>query len=143
MQEVPLAEENITLDKCFQPVRRYALVRMRKPCSADDKHGADEKTLFCCCKRILNNLLLYLITRLFVCKIWYRGKRKIGRHCAHILIVRTCQPKAPTKLSASLFHCYVTMETKYVQLQGKAQLISISLLPLQLHKTNAAIPSVC
>ena len=26
----------------FQPVRQYALVRMRKPCGADDKHGADE-----------------------------------------------------------------------------------------------------
>jgi len=26
----------------FQPVRRYALVRMRKPRGADDKHGADE-----------------------------------------------------------------------------------------------------
>jgi len=26
----------------FQPVRRYALVLMRKPRGADDKHGADE-----------------------------------------------------------------------------------------------------
>jgi len=26
----------------FQTVRRYALVRIRKPCGADDKHGADK-----------------------------------------------------------------------------------------------------
>jgi len=45
------------LPSAFRPVRRYALVRMRKPCSADDKHGADEKTLLCCCKRIFKNPL--------------------------------------------------------------------------------------
>jgi len=38
-------------------VRQYALVWMRKLCGADDKHGADEKTLFCCSKCILNNPL--------------------------------------------------------------------------------------
>jgi len=26
----------------FQPVRRYELVRMRKPCGADDEHVPDE-----------------------------------------------------------------------------------------------------
>ena len=28
------------LHQCFQPVRRYALVPMRKPCRANDKHAA-------------------------------------------------------------------------------------------------------
>jgi len=48
----------------FQPVRRCTLVRMRKPCGADDKYGADdwtradEKTLLCCYKHILNSLSL-------------------------------------------------------------------------------------
>jgi len=35
------------------------------------------------------------------------------------------------------------METKGMQLQGKAELISNFLLFLQLHKTSAAIESVC
>jgi len=43
----------ITQPSALQPVRRYALMRMRKPCGADDKRVADEKTRLCCCKRIL------------------------------------------------------------------------------------------
>jgi len=41
-----------------------------------------------------------------------------------------------------LFHCYVKMETNDVQLQGKAELIKLSLL-LQLYKTSIAVQSVC
>jgi len=32
----------VVYTSAFQPVRRYALVQMRKPCGADDKHGVDK-----------------------------------------------------------------------------------------------------
>jgi len=83
-----------------------ALVRMRKQCGANDKHDADEKALLCCCKRIFLNLFFILSPYWFFCKTWYRAQRKVGRHCAYILIVWASQQRNVLEVTGSYYETF-------------------------------------
>jgi len=132
----------------------------------DAPTGADETTLWCGwqarCGRarmrkscfvvsIFLTSSTYLNTTVF-CETWYSKQRKICRHCAQIDISNISTEKCNLRKFLSVFYCYVSMETKYLQVQGKHVFQArprmfwypfFSLL--QLHKTSIPIlyVSIC
>jgi len=69
--------------------------------------SADEKTLLCCCKRILNNPL-FIYHPVVFCKTWYCAQRKISRHYAHILIVWTSQHRNAWEVTESCYETFIS-----------------------------------
>jgi len=93
--------------------------------------SADEKT-YCVVANIVLHILSLFNHLLFFCKTWYQAQRKISRHCTHIFSLNISTEKCiignyqsyyqTYQTFICLFYCCVMMETKDMQLQGKAHI---------------------